>query len=239
MTANIQHSTATSEHFTPPYIADLARKVMGGIDLDPASCELANEIIQAKKFYSIEDNGFEQVWSGNIFLNPPGGTNLGACFSTNSVAGQWFNKLYAWMSVAKHLGQSQCQHPPIQAIFVAFNLSVFKSCPQALTFPFCVPSQRIRFWTTPEQLLLNEAKKKNPRFDELQRYIRKCRGNIDTSVLAASGQLLIPSRAPSHDNAIIYLPPGEGTYEAISEFISLFRGIGNCYYNGQLYRETI
>lgn len=44
---------------------------MGSIDLDPASSEIANKVIQASIFYTIDDDGLSQNWKGNIWLNPP------------------------------------------------------------------------------------------------------------------------------------------------------------------------
>ena len=41
------------------------------IDLDPASCEEANKIVKASKYYSLEVDGLSQSWTGNIWLNPP------------------------------------------------------------------------------------------------------------------------------------------------------------------------
>lgn len=59
------------EWYTPPAIIDAARNVMGGIDLDPSSCEFANLVVKAKKIFTEEENGLEQEWSGRVFLNPP------------------------------------------------------------------------------------------------------------------------------------------------------------------------
>ena len=44
---------------------------MGSIDLDPASSPKAQETVKANNYYTQEDDGLEQEWSGNIWLNPP------------------------------------------------------------------------------------------------------------------------------------------------------------------------
>lgn len=59
------------EWYTPPAIVDAARKVMGGIDLDPATCEQANAVVQAAQIFTEDDNGLDQEWLGRVFLNPP------------------------------------------------------------------------------------------------------------------------------------------------------------------------
>lgn len=59
------------EWYTPPNIIALAREVMGGIDLDPASCLRANRIVRASSYYDKFTNGLEQVWPGSVWLNPP------------------------------------------------------------------------------------------------------------------------------------------------------------------------
>lgn len=63
--------SGSDEWYTPHYLPDFARFVMGEIDLDPASNEIANETVQASKFYTIEDDGLDLPWNGRIWCNPP------------------------------------------------------------------------------------------------------------------------------------------------------------------------
>lgn len=76
-------SSETNEWYTPKAIAEFAHIVLGGIDLDPASCPEANETIGATKFFTIDDNGLRWQWHGRIFLNPPYGKTAG--YSTQGI----------------------------------------------------------------------------------------------------------------------------------------------------------
>jgi DNA N-6-adenine-methyltransferase (Dam) len=69
----ILQSSESVEWYTPSQYIEAAREVMGGIDLDPASCKKANRTVRAETFYSLDDNGLEQEWIGRIWLNPPYG----------------------------------------------------------------------------------------------------------------------------------------------------------------------
>jgi phage N-6-adenine-methyltransferase len=60
-----------TEWYTPEEYIDLARKVLGDIDLDPASCEIAQRTVKARKYYSKEDDGLKKPWHGRVWLNPP------------------------------------------------------------------------------------------------------------------------------------------------------------------------
>lgn len=62
---------ASDGWYTPPWIIEKARAVLGVIDLDPASCEAAQAIVQASAFYTEHENGLIQPWYGRVWLNPP------------------------------------------------------------------------------------------------------------------------------------------------------------------------
>ena len=68
---HIARSTGNNEWYTPHHIIDRVRRVMGGIDYDPASCDVAQEYIQAGIYHTIDDDGLNQEWSGRVFMNPP------------------------------------------------------------------------------------------------------------------------------------------------------------------------
>lgn len=66
-------SDAPVEWYTPPEYIEIARSVLGKIDLDPASNALAQSWIKAGKYFTIEDDGLKQQWFGRVWCNPPYG----------------------------------------------------------------------------------------------------------------------------------------------------------------------
>lgn len=68
----IEQSEISSDNwYTPAWLIDLAREVMGWIDTDPASCLKANAIIKASTFYTKQHDGLIEDWQGRVWLNPP------------------------------------------------------------------------------------------------------------------------------------------------------------------------
>jgi len=64
-------SSGENEWYTPSVYVEAARQAMGSIDLDPASCEVAQETVKAAEFFTIADDGLSREWFGNVWLNPP------------------------------------------------------------------------------------------------------------------------------------------------------------------------
>lgn len=62
-----------NEKYTPPNWIEFVTEVFGrDIELDPSSCEEANQIVKAQRFYTIDDDALVQSWeSETLFLNPP------------------------------------------------------------------------------------------------------------------------------------------------------------------------
>lgn len=147
----IQHSSASVEHYTPAEIVERARRVLGVIDLDPASCEEANKVVQARAIYTREQNGLRQSWCvcerAHVWLNPPGGKLHRETLQPIekgpglSAAAVWWAKLWhEW-----NIGNVRA------GIFLGFSLNILQNgqglegVPAPQSFPFVVPKQRIAF----------------------------------------------------------------------------------------------
>ncbi len=68
---HVSNNSGNNEWYTPSEFIEAARKTMRAIDLDPASSEIANQIVKAKTYYTEETNGLDKEWFGNVWLNPP------------------------------------------------------------------------------------------------------------------------------------------------------------------------
>jgi len=81
----VVNNTGHIEWFTPKQYIDAVKEVMGDIDLDPASCDEANAIVQAKQYFTKEENGLTQNWFGRVFMNPPYSQGLVSKFANKLI----------------------------------------------------------------------------------------------------------------------------------------------------------
>lgn len=91
----VQEGGKSNEWYTPARYIEAARQVMGGIDLDPASCELANRTVKATRYYTQQENGLAQPWYRNVWLNPPYKLDKSLPNEYRSTVAKWVNKLLA------------------------------------------------------------------------------------------------------------------------------------------------
>lgn len=73
----VHFSSKTDEWYTPPEIIAAVREVMP-IELDPASCYEAQNIIHADLYFDAQMNGLHPMrrWQGRVYLNPPYGDQI-------------------------------------------------------------------------------------------------------------------------------------------------------------------
>lgn len=146
-----EHTTITVEHFTPTMYIEAAREALGGrIDVDPASCSLANTNVKATKFFSIADDGLSRPWGTiekptRVYCNPPGGR-----LANQSVAALW------WAYGAGEWVAGRVE----MLIWCVFNPSVFQVCikstpkglPCMTDAAICYPSERVDYLKESDQL---------------------------------------------------------------------------------------
>lgn len=56
---------------TPQEVIDAVRKVLGNIDVDPASNTWSQARVKAAHYYTKKRDGLQKAWTGRVFLNPP------------------------------------------------------------------------------------------------------------------------------------------------------------------------
>jgi hypothetical protein len=136
--AHVGNNSGNSEWYTPQEYVDAVREAMGGIDIDPCSCQAANGVVKAATFYDEADNGLARQWIGRVFVNPPYGDGTVDSFAS---------KLLAELS-AGHA---------TQAVFLVNNCTETKWFQGLLTqaAAVCFPRGRISFWSL-------EKKSKSP-----------------------------------------------------------------------------
>ena len=59
--------------------------VMGGIDLDPATSEEANTVVNATRIFTAQDDGLLRRWHGRVWMNPPYASDLVGKFAEKLV----------------------------------------------------------------------------------------------------------------------------------------------------------
>lgn len=202
------HTVDSVEWYTPPFIIAAARNTLGSIDLDPASNAIANAIVKATRYFTKEDDAFQQDWNANpngrfdainIFINPP------------SPPKRW------WMKVVDEVKDGS------SAIFIQYSIEALQQAQgwtPGLKYIVCIPKRRVPYLCTVEDLMA-----------KINRSILK-RGYSEKSELKKLEALLtkdpldlLEGPQPPHASAIIGLNVKEDA------FIKEFRSIGDIYKN--------
>src|SRR5262249_11893632 len=73
---HVAHNSGENEWYTPPEYIAAARAVLGSIDVDPASSDIAQETVCASVYYTKQDDGLAKLWRGKVWMNPPYSVDL-------------------------------------------------------------------------------------------------------------------------------------------------------------------
>jgi hypothetical protein len=86
---DIDKDTSKDAWYTPAWLVDSIREILGSIDTDPCSCDIAQSIVKATTYYTKENSGLDKEWNGNVFMNPPYSRELYPVF-VDIFLQQWF-----------------------------------------------------------------------------------------------------------------------------------------------------
>lgn len=201
----VRHSSESNEHYTPPMLVEPARATLGVIHLDPASCEEANRLVRAERYYAYADDGYLQPWRGRVFLNPPGGMSdaaqrpvrprcgeTGACGlpAPHKHEGAESSQKKWWFKLAREYAANRVE----AAIFVCFSVELLQTTqvgtPPGLSipldWPICFPAKRVPYITAA---------------------VREAQGALPG--MPASGSL---GSQPPHASCVVYLGPNSARF---------------------------
>jgi len=123
-----------AERYTPPEYVGLIKDVFpkNKIWLDPASCAAANQVVQAERYFTKEDDGLSQEWNAyTLFLNPP------------------YNNMLDW--VEKLLEEIHLENTKEAILLANVDPSTrwFRKISRVTFIDplFCFPEKRIRFYS--------------------------------------------------------------------------------------------
>ena len=128
-TPHVSKNSGENEWYTPAEYLDAARRVMGKIDLDPASSSIANSVVLATNYYTKEQDGLKQEWYGRVWLNPPYGAGLIKPFAiklVNSLFNGNVTEAIVLVNNATETGWFKTLYGASSAV--------------------CFPTKRIRYW---------------------------------------------------------------------------------------------
>ena len=144
-----QHSAAMATWYTPEQYVEAARKVLGTIDLDPASDANGNQIVKAARYFS-SGGETDCSWGHgvSVWLNPPGPVK------GKGAAAMPYPKLF-WQRLLRHRDAGHLMH----AIVAAFSIEQLQTSQNwggvAMTaFPVCIPRKRVS-WNPPAGMKAN------------------------------------------------------------------------------------
>ena len=128
--AHVSNNSGDNEWYTPKEYLDAVKCVMGSIDVDPASSQIANTIVQAATYYTVADDGRNKDWTGNVFMNPP---------YAHPLIDEFTNKLISEI-------QSGNTKQAIVLVNNATETKWFQSLANKAA-AVCFPQSRLRFWS--------------------------------------------------------------------------------------------
>ena len=143
-------SYSENDFISPPELVATTAAFFGGsIDLDPASSESANSVVQADRFFTWKENGLNQPWKADsVFLYPPKSTLNGAEQPKNT---RLFRKNLRFKKSAQRVWLELCYNKWLRNEFgqgiiflTSSEVALLVTQKIGFDFPLCILSERPR-----------------------------------------------------------------------------------------------
>ena len=141
-------SYSENDFISPPELVATTAAFFGGsIDLDPASSESANSVVQADRFFTWKENGLNQPWKADsVFLYPPKSTLNGAEQPKNT---RLFRKNLRFKKSAQRVWLELCYNKWLRNEFgqgiiflTSSEVALLVTQKIGFDFPLCILSER-------------------------------------------------------------------------------------------------
>jgi hypothetical protein len=132
---HVSNNSGNNEWYTPDKYLDSAKVVMGGIDTDPASNDIAQLRVCASTYFTKESNGLGEIWTGRVWMNPPYSSGLIGEFCSRLVRMKTTDNVSEFITLTNN----------------ATDTKWFQSL-SSVANAMCFPTGRIRF-VSPDGLL--------------------------------------------------------------------------------------
>lgn len=129
-TPHVSQNSGENEWYTPPEYIAAARAVLGEIDLDPASSDKANAVVQASQIFTLQESGLEKPWHGRVWMNPP---------YAQPLVGQFAAKLADSVKTGDVLAAVVLVNNATETAWFTAIADVSSAV--------CFPTGRVRFWS--------------------------------------------------------------------------------------------
>lgn len=198
-----QHASGETEYYSPRHVVDAARAVLGAIDLDPASCEEANQVVQAARFFTVSDDGLAQDWSGRVWCNPP----------------------YARALIGKFVDKFLDSTLIDAGIILVNNSTEARYCQRLLneSAAWCMPSARLKFYGPASSNNPMQGSLLGYRGPEVQRFLETFLplGAVQVNTLAPSLPALVMDDALDSELALQRAEHAENEVEELLEKLAI------------------
>lgn len=163
--ANLMQTSGNVEFYSPAIWTELAKSVMGYIELDPASCEVANQSVGAQRIFTKDDDGLSREWiADTLWMNHPFGIAEKACkpgCTKKICQKRGYHRLHDYSGNAGWINKLVSEYEAgnvKEAVSICFASTSERWFQPLMKYPQCFPFSRVNY-LDPEGNVVNGVTK--------------------------------------------------------------------------------